>query len=511
MEEIMTYETELVDFCRSTTAQALSKTKNPNILEWKSKIISSTQFLDSTLPEVFMVNRIYCIENDIYECPTCKSCENACGFFSADNKKGFNEYCSKECRQHSTGNPVGVDEKLSDYAWMFEHRITKRMSALSIGEILGISEVPVAKWCKKHKFPKTKYNASHSVVQEFLDDFDWVFKKYKIDKLSLRDIADEIGSSMATVAIAVKKHGIEPNKGNEYDRKFHKQSLGELELREFIRSIYHGEILVGKKNLLQDTRDIDIHIPELNIAFEYNGVYRHRYNPNGNSYSAKKDSTYHISKTNICASQGVELIQIWSSSWLTKKEIWKSRIRAKFGIIKSRIYARKCTIKEISTGIKNTFLDKNHIQGRDKSGTKLGLFHDDELVSVMTFAKSRYNKCAEWELVRFATKLDTIVIGGFSKLLNHYRKSNVGSIISYADRMHSNGNVYVKNGFSLLKQNPAGYHYFKKNTEILLNRQNFYKSKIQNGKDDVRTEFEIMTDNGYMWVYDCGTIAFILN
>jgi hypothetical protein len=70
---------------------------------------------------------------------------------------------------------------------------------------------------------------------------------------------------------------------------------------------------------------------------------------------------------------------------MNKQEIIKAKLKALFGIEQTKIYARKCIIKEISTELKNDFLNQFHIQGEDKSKIKLGLFYQDELVAVMTF------------------------------------------------------------------------------------------------------------------------------
>lgn len=41
---------------------------------------------------------------------------------------------------------------------------------------------------------------------------------------------------------------------------------------------------------------------------------------------------------------------------------------------------------------KDEFLDKHHIQGRDISKLRYGLRCNEELVAVMTFIKSRFDK-----------------------------------------------------------------------------------------------------------------------
>ena len=128
-----------------------------------------------------------------------------------------------------------------------------------------------------------------------------------------------------------------------------------------------------------------------------------------------------------------------------------------------KIYARKCEKVILNTHQKNSFLNENHIQGEDKSKVKLGLLYGGELICLMTFCKSRFNNNYEWELSRFANKKGVNVVGGFSKLLNWFRENYDGNIVSYADRRYSNGNVYLKNGFEIIRVNSPSYYYVDKN------------------------------------------------
>jgi hypothetical protein len=107
--------------------------------------------------------------------------------------------------------------------------------------------------------------------------------------------------------------------------------------------------------------------------------------------------------------------------------------------------------------------------------------------------------------------LDVLVVGGFSKLLKYFRQNNPGSVVSYADRMHSIGNVYSKNGFIIHHVNKPAYHYVKRGSEVLENRQKFMKYKIRRDEADTRTEYEIASELGYHRIYDCGTLTYVLH
>jgi hypothetical protein len=161
-----------------------------------------------------------------------------------------------------------------------------------------------------------------------------------------------------------------------------------------------------------------------------------------------KPSEYHLNKTLECEKIGYKLIHIFEYEWLNKQDIIKNKLNFYLNSYKECIYARKCMVKEISVSDKNKFLNKYHIQGEDKSKIKLGLFYQDELVAVMTFGKPRFNKNYEYELIRYATSKH--VIGGAGKLLKYFERNyKPKSIITYADRRFSQGNMYSKLGFTL--------------------------------------------------------------
>lgn len=151
----------------------------------------------------------------------------------------------------------------------------------------------------------------------------------------------------------------------------------------------------------------------------------------------------------------------------------------------------------------------NHIQGPAKASAKLGLFHNNELVSIMSFGKSRFKK-DELELIRYCTKLNTQVIGGFSKLVKYFGKS----FITYCDLIYSNGAGYLKNGFNLIDTTKPNYWYFKNNSIDLQPRQKYQKhrlSAILKSFDPKLTEHENMRNNGYLRIFDCGNLKLEYN
>lgn len=275
-----------------------------------------------------------------------------------------------------------------------------------------------------------------------------------------------------------------------------RHSTGEKEIVDYFNSF---NIIENNKHLIYP-KEVDIYFPDKKIAIEYNGNYWHS---EGNG----KGKKYHLNKTEECGKRGIQLLHIFESEWIYKQNIVKSLIHSKIGST-NRIYARKCKIMEIDSKTKNNFLNKTHLQGEDKSTVKIGLFLKDELVSVMTFCKSRFNKKYEWELSRFSSALNTTVIGGASKLLKYFiRNYNPNSIISYANRRYSNGNLYKQLGFDFLHNSSPNYFYIKGDCLDLYTRQAFQKHTLKNKLEifnSDNSEWENMMNNGYDRIWDCG-------
>lgn len=277
----------------------------------------------------------------------------------------------------------------------------------------------------------------------------------------------------------------------------------EKELADFIKSLTTFKIIENDNKTINQY-ELDVFIPELKMAFEFNGLYWH-------SEQCGKDKDYHLNKTKMCEKIGIRLIHIFEDEWNGKKEIVKDRIISLMHAGRKRIHARKCVVKEINALDCNRFLDTNHLQGHDNSSIRYGLFHENELVAVMTFGKPRFNRKYDWELVRFASKLGMAVQGGASKLLSVFEKSHSGTIISYADRRYSNGNSYDRIGFKCIGKSKPNYCWTKQKTR--LSRYICQKKKLRrilgNSFDENLTEYENMTKNGYDKIYDCGNLIYV--
>ena len=278
-------------------------------------------------------------------------------------------------------------------------------------------------------------------------------------------------------------------------------SSHEIELRQFLDSL-NIEYIKNTKKVLQDKRELDIFIPSANLALEINGLYWH-------STKNIDDNDYHISKTKECNKIGINLFHIFEDDWMFKKDIVKSIIKNKLGLIDNKIYARKCEIREVSHQDSMVFLDNNHIQGGTITSLRLGLYHNDILVSLMVF---RYtpSKKKEYELSRFCSLLNTTVIGGASKLFTYFLKNNedIDNIVSFSDIGTFGGTMYETLGFHYVHTVPPDYHWVingrRKHKSLFMK-----KKLIADGSDPSKTEKEIMEEKGYYRIYSAGLIKWV--
>ena len=290
-----------------------------------------------------------------------------------------------------------------------------------------------------------------------------------------------------------------------------KQSKEELELIKFLKSIYKDEIKTSIRGLIPKY-EIDIFLPKLNLAIEYNGLYWH-------SEKTGKFKNYHLNKTKECSKQNVRLIHIFSDEWVNKKPIVKNKLKSILNCNPNKkIYGRKCTIQEIEAKTKNEFLIQTHIQGKDKSNVKLGIYNNNELVGVCTFSKPRMplgGKPQEgyWELSRYSTKY--LILGGCGKCINFFVQNYSPKVIySYSDNRWTNpdNNMYLKIGFKKIKQSNPGYWYTKNFTHRT-HRYNFNKFKLKKMGLNVNsfTEKQLCEQIGYTRVWDCGSTKYEMN
>lgn len=327
------------------------------------------------------------------------------------------------------------------------------------------------------------------------DSFHVLFEKDQLEELlktlSPTEIADKLSVHPQTIYKYLGDYGLR-------DRY---KSFEEKQIVNFVKSLYNEKIVENSRSILPSNKELDIFIPELKLAIEYNGIYWHHIDIPHISKS------YHYDKFKECHDMGITLITIFSSEWKSKQTIVKKIIKNKIGTEK-RIHGRRCTVRKISNKDTIDFINSNHIKGYSPASTCYALYYENEMVAVMTFSKPRMgigkNEKNSVEMVRFCTSIG--INGGASKLLSAFAKDCPGvDVISYSDNEWGDGSVYEKLGFSLDSEVKPGYWYVRPREEKMIHRLNYTKNKlVKMGYDATLSESEITRSLGFLRIYDCG-------
>lgn len=130
----------------------------------------------------------------------------------------------------------------------------------------------------------------------------------------------------------------------------------ENDVADFVSSVCSNKII--RNTTYPIFKELDIFIPDKNVALEVNGTYWHS--------SIFKNKNYHVDKSRRCEEKNIRLIHIWEYEWNNKRQrpILENIIKNAIGVNDKKIYARKCKIKIVNrTAELREFFDTNNIQG----------------------------------------------------------------------------------------------------------------------------------------------------
>ena len=264
-----------------------------------------------------------------------------------------------------------------------------------------------------------------------------------------------------------------------------------------------------ESEFILENKRYDFKINDILIEINPTATHNARWSPYGDHSGIATD--YHYVKSDLALKHNFRCIHIWE--WDNVEKIVQLLLPRK------KLYARKCEIREVNAKEAKTFINTYHLQGSvkgdgSKNTIKLGLYYNNELVSIMTFGKPRYNTNYQYELLRFCSSY--AVIGGAEKLFKYFlNKYHPKSIISYCDFSKFTGKTYEKLGFKE-KSLSIGMHWhnYRTNKHITNNllRQQGFDRLLGNiyGTFGKGTSNEyLMLEHGFLNVYDAGQKTYV--
>jgi hypothetical protein len=277
------------------------------------------------------------------------------------------------------------------------------------------------------------------------------------------------------------------NRNDRRDLLFRHMSSSSFEraLEALISANYSGPVKPHDRTVLTP-KELDIYLPELGIAFEFNGLHWHS--------EEKVGKVYHYNKFDGCQKKGIQLFTIWEHIYKGNKTAVEQFI---INLIKpkTKIFARKCEVVE-GPEVKE-FIKKWHLQGGAPAHTFLGLKYEGEVVMALSVSDHHRQGSATQVLSRVCFS-QFEVIGGLERLLKRCPRP----LITWSDNCYSPlGNMYKKHGFKLEGDLPPDYFY-SKGDGTHFSKQSQAKRKV-NCPPELR-EVDFARSKGLFRVWDCG-------
>ena len=468
----------------------------------KEQVYSLTFFLSESSSTQ---QRLWHIKENIFSVPKCEN-EHCNNFVSFKNSvAGYRKYCSRTCSGSDKSLQLKIEEtNLKKYG---VKRPLQNSTIKAKVKLINSNKSYEEKTSEIEKYRVSRLKISNEKYTEtllknnllLLDTFSGIGHSYNFKCLKCNTVFTHV-LQPSHLPICRACNPINSIYYSKYEDEIYNW-LGSLNIKNIIKN---------DRNLLYP-KEIDIYLPEYSLGIEFDGLWSH------SEFAGGKTRSYHLNKTEACKKLGVQLIHIFEDEWLNKQEIVKSIILSKLGLIKNKVYARDCSVKEINDDtIIHEFYTKNHLQGYSSGKYAFGLYDKGGTLVYMVSLKSpRFNKHFQYEVLRSCSKINTVVIGGFSKILSYAEKTlGISSLISYVDQRYFSGSSYSNWKF-LYASDPSYYYINKKDPSFRENRLTYQKHKLKelfpsefNGD---LSESENMRNFGYDRIYDCGTLVFTKN
>ena len=427
---------------------------------------------------------------DYYSCRKPKTVSTKISAETKQEKYGSSTYnnreqASKTCLQkYNVDNPAKVDIFMKN---AYQTKVDK----------YGITNSN--NWIKGHE---TRIDNFGSLEESYrittLHRQETLLNEYGVDNIAkLKETKEKIKTS--TRNTFQEKYGVDcywllPDAKRSNDSKNSSYNVAFEQLLIQNNISFEREVTVGR--FIYDFK-VNDYLIEINPAATHNITWS-PYSDTG------IDKKYHKNKSDNAVEHGYRCIHIWE--WDDYNKIIKQLL-----LPRTKIYARNCIIRNVELHEAKEFINKNHLQGYARDTIRIGLYYNNELVSIMTFGKPRYSLTADYELIRYCSSCT--VIGGAEKIFKYFLKTyNPEFIVSYCDTAKFAGNVYNKLGFEYVTST-LSHHWFNLKTkqhilDSLLRKRGFDQLFNTNfGKGTSNSD--LMIQHGFVEVVDSGQTTYM--
>jgi hypothetical protein len=484
-----------------------------------------------------LVERAFWLQNGLKDYPTCKRCGTKLSsrnwYPSVTQKqrdrgwpqKGYRPFCGRVCAMNDEAKHQRVRDTCIDRYGVphaLQSNLVQAKRKLTNLERYGAAN-PMA-WSSE-RFKNTIRSLYDVVAVRHIDGVsDKIRQTKQTQELLVRRVKEleqlfEVQVMSAPPSDVFRLHDVElrwkHTCGHEYTSNITSRGLrfcprcsngtsrAESELGDWIEGL-------GFRVLRRNREfgfELDLYLPDLKLGIEYDGTYWH----SARFVSQEKS----MQKLEWAEAAGVRLITLQEHLWVNAKDLVKARLSSVLGL-NQRVMGRRCSVQKLDAGSSNDFFMRSHLQGAARASISYGLILNDELIAAMSFGPSRFLKSADWELIRFASAPGVNVQGGAGRLLKAFRAEHKGSIVSYADRCWSTGNLYKRLGFRFIRNSKPSY--FWVSGQHVFTRYQTQKGKLEKLLNEIGEEFhpafseeDNMLNARFLKVYDRGNLVWLLD
>ena len=155
-------------------------------------------------------------------------------------------------------------------------------------------------------------------------------------------------------------------------------SKGEKGLASWVtRTLPNAKVMRNARSVVKG-HELDIYVPHLSLAIEFNGNYYHS--------DRFRAATYHRDKYTDCQASGVRLVQITECQWESSAEAVKALLIPL--LLQPRVDHTEMVAKAVPPLVAKEFHSTHALLDADPKGESVGVFHGGTLISVTTVAEA---------------------------------------------------------------------------------------------------------------------------
>lgn len=269
------------------------------------------------------------------------------------------------------------------------------------------------------------------------------------------------------------------------------------------RIVHSDRTVLVNTNLGPRPHELDIYIPELSVAIEFNGVYWH-------SEKMVRGKWSHFDKWMACQDKGIRLIAVWEDDWRFRRSLVEDMLSHQLGL-PCYMDTRRATASKVDPEIARGFFESHSLDGSLPADYFIGLSDEDgNLVGASSWVKS------ENDLILIQKEISTPTEYSRKEFIDSAikiaRETGCKRVVSFSDNAVSDGLDHLDDGFSFDGDLMPDYKY-----RVGIERKHKFGYRISRFKNDPLlkyeeglTEDQLAELNGLDRVWDYGKKRWVM-